>query len=66
MLILAGRSSCVGKQLALAELRLVAARLLSKYRFSFATDVGMMEFEPNIKDQLTANPGKLELVFEHI
>jgi hypothetical protein len=56
----------VGKQLALAQLRLVSSRLLSKYRFHFVTDEGPMDFEKDMRDQLTANPGDLELVFEHL
>jgi hypothetical protein len=61
-----GRTSSVGKQLALAQLRLVAARLLSKYRYCFAESKGIKSFENDMKDQLTAKPGKLILVFEHL
>lgn len=55
--------SCVGKNLALAQLRLVAALVLTKYKLNFVDGNGEL-VEDDMKDQLTANPGKLMLQFE--
>lgn len=61
----AGRTLCVGKNLAMVQMRLVAARLLNDYHFKFALGEGNGEaVERDLKDQLTASPGKLNLVFE--
>ncbi|KKY31540.1 putative benzoate 4-monooxygenase cytochrome p450 [Diaporthe ampelina] len=60
-----GRTLCVGKNLAMAQMRLVAASILTKYDIDFAPEEGNGEaVERDLKDQLTANPGKLRLVFE--
>lgn len=49
----------------MAQMRLVAARLLRKYNFTFAPGEGNGEaVERELKDQLTASPGRLALVFE--
>jgi cytochrome P450 len=57
--------SCVGKNLAMAQLRLVTAALLSKYHIRFAPRERNGEsVERDLRDQLTANPGNLVLVFE--
>ncbi|KAI7776264.1 Cytochrome P450 [Diaporthe eres] len=59
-----GRTLCVGKNLAMAQMRLVAAAILPKYDIDFAPGEGNGEaVERDLKDQLTANPGKLRLVF---
>ena len=58
-----GRFACVGKNLALAELRFVAALLVSKYDISFAPGEDETRCWRDMKDQFTAAPGKLELVF---
>ncbi|KAI1322478.1 benzoate 4-monooxygenase cytochrome P450 [Xylariaceae sp. FL0255] len=60
-----GRYGCVGKAIAMTQLRLVIACLLSKYNISFAPGEGMGEaVERDMKDQTTAHPGNLVLVFE--
>lgn len=76
-----GRYACVGKNLALAELRFVTALLTRKYRVRFTPNAGPGdEMEPSgknrhegewwrrveteMRDQFTAAPGQLELVFE--
>lgn len=49
----------------MAQMRLVAASILTKYDIDFAPEEGNGEaVERDLKDQLTANPGKLRLVFE--
>ncbi|KAI0173521.1 benzoate 4-monooxygenase cytochrome P450 [Hypoxylon sp. FL1284] len=60
-----GRWSCVGKNLAMAQLRLVAAGLLSEYDIQLDPRHSDGEsFEREMLDQLTANPGKLFLIFK--
>ena len=58
-----GRFACVGKNLALSELRFVTALLVSKYDISFAPGEDGTSCWRDMKDQFTAAPGKLELVF---
>ncbi|KAI9699833.1 MAG: hypothetical protein M1820_007006 [Bogoriella megaspora] len=58
-----GRYGCIGKQLALAELRLVVARLVSKYEIEFASGEDGTRVFAGIKDHFTAPPGNLNLVF---
>ena len=58
-----GRFACVGKNLALAELRFVTALLVSKYDIAFAPGEDGVKVVEDMKDQFTAAPGKLELVF---
>lgn len=59
-----GHTSCVGKHLAIAQIRLVAANLISRYRIEFAPGEGSGEaVERDMKDQLTARPGRFHLIF---
>lgn len=59
-----GRFGCVGKNLALMEVRAVTAALLDRYDLEFAPGMGRGEgVERDMGDQFTATPGKLELVF---
>ncbi|KAJ5473790.1 hypothetical protein N7475_003356 [Penicillium sp. IBT 31633x] len=60
-----GRTSCVGRHLALAQIRLVTAALVFQYRIKFAPGENNGEaVERDMKDQLTAQPGVCRLVFE--
>ena len=63
---LLGRFGCVGKNLAMMELRAATATLLQKYDVAFAqgTENGAAVLR-DTKEQFTAIPGKLELVFSH-
>jgi cytochrome P450 len=61
-----GRYSCIGKNLALAEIRFVTALLISKYHVSLAPGEDGVRVWKDMKDQFTAVPGKLELVFSPI
>ncbi|KAF2875739.1 cytochrome P450 [Massariosphaeria phaeospora] len=61
-----GRTSCVGKQLAMIQLRLVTASLLTKYHIRFSSPDVAGLVERDMKDQLTAKPGVLSLVFEKL
>jgi len=58
-----GRYTCVGKALALAELRTVASLLVSKYHIRFAPGEDGAQVEGDMRDQFTAAPGKLNLSF---
>lgn len=59
-----GRFGCVGKNLALMEVRAVAASLLSRFDVAFAPGSGRGEAVlRDMGDQFTATPGRLELVF---
>lgn len=59
-----GRFACVGKGLALNEMRLIIALLVTKFHVEFwdGESQGQQLFA-NLKDQFTAAPGKLELRF---
>lgn len=59
-----GRRVCVGKGLALAQIRLVVAQLLTKYRIKFGPDVNPDTVIRDMRDQMTAQVGRFNLVFE--
>ncbi|KAL9059751.1 MAG: hypothetical protein Q9162_001052 [Coniocarpon cinnabarinum] len=59
-----GRRACVGKNLALTQIRLVTATLLKKFRVHFAPGQDVGEVERDMRDQLTAQPGKCRVIFE--
>lgn len=54
----------MGKGLALTQIRLVTAVLLTKYRVCFAPGEDGEAVERDMRDQLTAVPGKCRVVFE--
>ncbi|KAK5991667.1 Cytochrome P450 monooxygenase notG [Cladobotryum mycophilum] len=58
-----GRYTCVGKSLALSELRVVAALLVSRYHIHLPPGDNGTRVEKDMQDQFTAKPGKLDLVF---
>ncbi|KAI0543533.1 cytochrome P450 [Xylaria curta] len=58
-----GRYSCVGKTLAMIELRFVISKLVKRFRVDFSdVDRGNRLFA-ELRDQFTAAPGRLELRF---
>lgn len=59
-----GRFACVGKTLALNEMRLIVALLVTKFQVEFGdgADRGKQLFA-DMKDQFTAAPGRLDLQF---
>ncbi|KAF3389060.1 hypothetical protein F1880_003177 [Penicillium rolfsii] len=59
-----GRRVCVGKNLALTQIRLVATILLTRYRVRFAPGETGEAVERDMRDQLTAQPGRYAVVFE--
>ena len=64
IIILEGRTSCVGKNLALTEIRMVIASLISTFQIRFPSGDNGEAVERDMRDQLTGNPGDLNLVFE--
>ncbi len=58
-----GRYGCIGKTLALQELRCVTALLASKYDVSFPPGEDGRSVEQDTRDQFTSNPGELRVVF---
>ncbi|RYC64319.1 hypothetical protein CHU98_g1883 [Xylaria longipes] len=62
-----GQHICPGKQLGLAEVRLVVAKLLTNFRFSHATaEANNNQTVNGIEDAFTLAPGELTLVFNPI
>ena len=59
-----GRYACPGKLLALSELSLLVAVLVSKYRVRFPEGDDGSRVEDEMIDQFTALPGPLDLIFE--
>lgn len=59
----AGRYSCVGKNLALQELRCVTALLASKYDISFPPGEDGKSVEDDTLDHFTSSPGELKVIF---
>ena len=47
----------------MTELRLVVAMLVSRYHIAFAPGSDSTSVMRDLKDQFTANPGKLDLTF---
>lgn len=58
-----GRYTCLGKSMALSELRVVTAMLVSKYKIGLPAGDAGEAVERDYRDQFTAAPGKLDLVF---
>lgn len=58
-----GRFGCVGKNLALAELRLVTAFLVKKYHVSFADEKQTSSFLDDVHDYFVTTTGPLDLQF---
>lgn len=58
-----GRYNCIGKNLALAELRFVTALLVKKYDVGFAEGEDGRRVDGDLIDRFTAAPGRLRLVF---
>ena len=58
-----GRYNCVGKSLALPELRYVVRSSVTRFEICFCPGDDGQQVEKDMKDQFTAGPGKLELMF---
>lgn len=55
---------CVGKNLALTQIRFVIAALVSRFEFEFSSNNPQGVFlEKDMKDQMTAQPGPCHVMF---
>lgn len=59
----AGNKQCIGKNLAMTEIRLVTARLMKNFEVSFIKGYDPEVFERDMRDQVTCQPGELWLEF---
>lgn len=59
-----GKTTCVGQGVAMAQIRMVIASVVKKYRITFAQEEHPDRILLELKDQLTLKPGKLMLRFE--
>ncbi|EAW15346.1 cytochrome P450 [Aspergillus clavatus NRRL 1] len=59
-----GHHSCLGRALAMNDMRLVTARLVQKYNFRFPPGDKGEAVLRDLRDQFTSNPGRLRLIFE--
>lgn len=59
-----GRASCLGKSMALWEIRTVVARLVAKYHVNFADGEDGSRVEGDEIDTFNLVPGELELSFK--
>lgn len=59
-----GRFNCVGKTLAMNEMRFVIGLLMTKFEVTFWGDERGQRLFSDLKDQFTAAPGRLELKFQ--
>jgi cytochrome P450 family 628 len=60
-----GPYSCVGKQLALMELRYVVAQIVHRYDVALAAGESRKRFENGMRDNFTLSLGPLNMVFSH-
>lgn len=58
-----GHRQCVGKRLALTEVRLMVATLLKRYDISFLAGQDIDSVVDDMKGQVTAQPGECRFVF---
>jgi len=58
-----GRASCIGKQLALLELRITVALLVTKFDVAFPPDSNKNTIIEDVTDHFAHTPGNLKLVF---
>ncbi|RYP42639.1 hypothetical protein DL767_000008 [Monosporascus sp. MG133] len=58
-----GRFNCVGKNLAMSEMRFVIALLIKRFEVGFGGDNKGEKLFADLRDQFTAAPGRLDLQF---
>ncbi|KUI74577.1 Tryprostatin B 6-hydroxylase [Cytospora mali] len=61
-----GRFSCVGKTLAMGEMRFVIALLVKRFKVEFGCSNQGEPLFGNMRDQFTASPGRLDLMLRVI
>ncbi|KAJ5716006.1 cytochrome P450 [Penicillium malachiteum] len=59
-----GHHACLGKPLAMSDMRFITARLIRRYRFRYPKGETAETVRNAFKDQFTSKPGQLRLVFE--
>ena len=59
-----GPSNCVGKNLALQEMRMVLVHLMHRFSFRFADNYDPEQYERNIEDRFVVSVGRLPVVVE--
>ncbi|GJE99305.1 cytochrome P450 [Phanerochaete sordida] len=59
-----GPSNCVGKALALQEMRMVLCHLVRRLRFRFADGYDPAQYERDLEDRFVASVGRLPVVVE--
>jgi len=60
-----GKSSCIGKNLALTDIKLVVASIIRRYHISFTPGEDCHRVYTEMRDQFTIAPGPLSLRFKH-
>ena len=59
-----GKTSCIGKNLALMDIKLVIASIVQRYHISFAPGEDCHRVYTEMQDHFTAAPGPLSLLFK--
>ncbi|KAJ5899378.1 hypothetical protein N7495_004122 [Penicillium taxi] len=59
-----GHHSCLGRALAMNDMRLITASLVQKYKFSIPSGETGDPVWKDLRDQFTSNPGRLRLLFQ--
>ncbi|KAJ5716177.1 hypothetical protein N7493_008088 [Penicillium malachiteum] len=57
-------NGCLGRNLAMNDMRLITARLVKRYCFKVPDGETTESVWKDLKDQFTSNPGRLRLIFE--
>ena len=60
-----GETSCIGKNLALMDIKLVISSIVQKYHINFNPQEDGHRVFTEMQDHFTATPGPLSLVFKH-
>ena len=61
-----GPFGCIGKSLALVELRTVTARLVTRFDVGLAPGEDGTRLLQNTRDHFTVDPGHIDLVFKEV
>ena len=60
----AGKSSCIGKNLALMDIKLVISSIVQKYHINFDPLKDSRSVLTDMQDHFTVTPGPLSLIFK--
>ena len=61
--VIKGRHNCIGKGVALRQIRNVVASLVTNFDVTFAPGEDGTAVWRDLKDQFNSHPGRLELIF---